>query len=139
MTDKEREIIENCEISDILDIKGKEDILDEIPVHEVLRHYDTDDILDGISVCDIALHYDLDDILDEYRSDSDIAEYLDNKGYDFSRHIDDEENETEIDNYSETDLLVALCRRLHPHRILMKEDIREIFNDYINDMINRSY
>lgn len=34
------------------------------------------------------MHYDLDDILDEYRSDSDIAEYLDNKGYDFSRHID---------------------------------------------------
>ena len=139
MTDKEWEIIENCEVSDILDIKGKEDILDEIPVHEVLRHYDTDDILDGISVYDIALHYDLDDILDEYRSDSDIAEYLDNKGYDFSRHIDDEENETEIDNYSETDLLVALCRRLHPHGILMKEDIREIANDYTNDMINRSY
>lgn len=139
MTDKEREIIENCEISDILDIKGKEDILDEIPVREVLRHYDTDDILDGISVYDIALHYDLDDILGEYRSDSDIAEYLDNKGYDFSRHIDDEENETETDNYSETDLLVTLCRRLHPHGVLMKEDIREIVNDYINDMINRSY
>ena len=139
MTDKEREIIENCEISDILDIKGKEDILDKIPVHEVLQHYDTDDILDGISVYDIALHYDLDDILDEYRSDSDIAEYLDNKGYDFSRHIDDEENETEIDNYSETDLLVTLCRRLHPHGILTKEDMREIVNDYINDMINRSY
>ena len=121
MTDKEREIIEKCEISDILDIKGKEDILD------------------GISVHDIALHYDLDDILDEYRSDSDIAEYLDNKGYDFSRHIDDEENETEIDNYSETDLLVTLCRRLHPHRILMKEDIREIVNNYINDMTNCSY
>ena len=137
MTDKEREIIENCEISDILDIKGKEDILDEIPVHEVLRHYDTDDILDGISVCDIALHYDLDDILDEYRSDSDIAEYLDNKGYDFSSYIDDEENET--DNYSETDLLVTLCRRLHPYGILTKEDMREIVNDYINDMINRSY
>lgn len=137
MTDKEREIIENCEISDILDIKGKEDILDEIPVHEVLRHYDTDDILDGISVCDIALHYDLDDILDEYRSDSDIAEYLDNKGYDFSRHIDDEENE--IDNYSETDLLITLCRRLHPHSILTKEDMREIVNDYINNMINCSY
>ena len=84
MTDKEREIIENCETSDILDIKGKENILDKIPVHEVLRHYDTDDILDGISVYDIALHYDLDDILDEYRSDSDIAEYLDNKGYDFT-------------------------------------------------------
>ena len=134
MTDKEREIIENCEISDILDIKGKEDILDEIPVHEVLQHYDTDDILDGISVCDIAMHYDLDDILDEYRSDSDIAEYLDNKGYDFSSYIDDEE-----DNYSETDLLVTLCRRLHPHRILMKEDIREIVNNYINDMINCSY
>ena len=134
MTDKEREIIENCEASDILNIKGKEDILDEIPVHEVLRHYDTDDILDGISVYDIARHYDLDDILDEYRSDSDIAEYLDNKGYDFSRHIDDEE-----DNYSETDLLVTLCRRLHPHGVLMKEDIREIVNDYINDMINRSY
>ena len=47
--------------------------------------------------------------------------------------------ETEIDNYSETDLLVALCRRLHPHGILMKEDIREIVNDYTNDMINRSY
>ena len=137
MTDKEREIIENCEISDILDIKGKEDILDEIPVHEVLRHYDTDDILDGISVCDIALHYDLDDILDEYRSDSDIAEYLDNKGYDFSRHIDDEENE--IDNYSETDLLITLCRRLHPHGILTKEDMREIVNDYINGMINCNY
>ena len=137
MTDKEREIIENCEISDILDIKGKEDILDEIPVHEVLRHYDTDDILDGISVCDIALHYDLDDILDEYRSDSDIAEYLDNKGYDFSSYIDDEENET--DNYSETDLLVTLCRRLHPYGILTKEDMREIVNDYINDMINCSY
>lgn len=121
MTDKEREIIEKCEISDILDIKGKEDILD------------------GISVHDIALHYDLDDILDEYRSDSDIAEYLDNKGYDFSRHIDDDENETEIDNYSETDLLVTLCRRLHPYGVLMKEDIREIVNDYINDMINRSY
>lgn len=120
MTDKEREIIESCEISDILDIKGKEDFLDEIPVHEMLRHYDTDDILDGISVYD-------------------IAEYLDNKGYDFSRHIDDDENETEIDNYSETDLLVTLCRRLHPHGILMKEDIREIVNDYINDMINRSY
>lgn len=134
MTDKEREIIEKCEISDILDIKGKEDILDEIPVNEVLRHYDTDDILDGISVCDIALHYDLDDILDEYRSDSDIAEYLDNKGYDFSRHIDDEE-----DNYSETDLLITLCRRLHPHRILMKEDIREIVNNYINNMTNCSY
>ena len=134
MTDKEREIIENCGISDILDIKGKEDILDEIPVHEVLRHYDTDDILDGISVYDIAMHYDLDDILDEYRSDSDIAEYLDNKGYDFSRHIDDEE-----DNYSETDLWVTLCRRLHPHGILTKEDMREIVNDYINDMINRSY
>lgn len=133
MTDKEREIIEKCEISDILDIKGKEDILDEIPVHEVLRHYDTDDILDGISVYDIALHYDLDDILDEYRSDSDIAEYLDNKGYDFSRHIDYEEDETE------TDLLVTLCRKLHPHGVLMKEDIREIVNDYINDMINRSY
>ena len=116
MTDKEREIIEKCEISDILDIKGKEDILD------------------GISVHDIALHYDLDDILDEYRSDSDIAEYLDNKGYDFSRHIDDEE-----DNYSETDLWVTLCRRLHPHGILTKEDMREIVNDYINDMINRSY
>lgn len=137
MTDKEREIIENCEISDILDIKGKEDILDEIPVHEVLLHYDTDDILDGISVYDIAMHYDLDDIMDEYRSDSDIAEYLVNKGYDFSRHIDDEENE--IDNYSETDLLVTLCRRLHPHSILTKEDMREIVNDYINDMINRSY
>ena len=137
MTDKEREIIENCEISDILDIKGKEDILDEIPVHEVLQHYDTDDILDGISVCDIAMHYDLDDILDEYRSDSDIAEYLDNKGYDFSSYIDDEENE--IDNYSETDLLVTLCRRLHPHRILMKEDIREIVNNYINNMTNCSY
>ena len=137
MTDKEREIIENCEISDILDIKGKEDILDEIPVHEVLQHYDTDDILDGISVCDIAMHYDLDDILDEYRSDSDIAEYLDNKGYDFSSYIDDEENE--IDNYSETDLLVTLCRRLHPYGILTKEDMREIVNDYINDMINRSY
>ena len=137
MTDKEREIIENCEISDILDIKGKEDILDEIPVHEVLRHYDTDDILDGISVCDIALHYDLDDILDEYRSDSDIAEYLDNKGYDFSSYIDDEENE--IDNYSETDLLVTLCRRLHPYGILTKEDMREIVNDYINDMINCCY
>lgn len=137
MTDKEREIIEKCEISDILDIKGKEDILDEIPVHEVLRHYDTDDILDGISVCDIALHYDLDDILDEYRSDSDIAEYLDNKGYDFSSYIDDEENET--DNYSETDLLVTLCRRLHPYGILTKEDMREIVNDYINDMINCSY
>lgn len=137
MTDKEREIIENCEISDILDIKGKEDILDEIPVHEVLRHYDTDDILDGISVCDIALHYDLDDILDEYRSDSDIAEYLDNKGYDFSSYIDDEENE--INNYSETDLLVTLCRRLHPHGILTKEDMREIVNDYINDMTNCSY
>ena len=137
MTDKEREIIENCEISDILDIKGKEDILDEIPVHEVLRHYDTDDILDGISVYDIALHYDLDDILDEYRSDSDIAEYLDNKGYDFSSYIDDEENET--DNYSETDLLVTLCRRLHPYGILTKEDMREIVNDYINDMINCSY
>ena len=126
MTDKEREIIENCEISDILDIKGKEDILDEIPVHEVLQHYDTDDILDGISVYDIAMHYDLDDILDEYRSDSD-----------FSRHIDDEENE--IDNYSETDLLVTLCRRLHPHGILTKEGMREIVNDYINDIINRSY
>lgn len=137
MTDKEREIIENCEISDILDIKGKEDILDEIPVHEVLRHYDTDDILDGISVCDIALHYDLDDILDEYRSDSDIAEYLDNKGYDFSSYIDDEENET--DNYSETDLLVTLCRRLHPHGILTKGDMREIVNDYINGMINCNY
>ena len=137
MTDKEREIIENCKISDILDIKGKEDILDEIPVHEVLRHYDTDDILDGISVYDIAMHYDLDDILDEYRSDSDIAEYLDNKGYDFSSYIDDEENE--IDNYSETDLLVTLCRRLHPHGILTKEDMREIVNDYINDMINCSY
>lgn len=137
MTDKEREIIENCEISDILDIKGKEDILDEIPVHEVLQHYDTDDILDGISVCDIAMHYDLDDILDEYRSDSDIAEYLDNKGYDFSSYIDDEENE--IDNYSETDLLVTLCRRLHPYGILTKEDMREIVNDYINDMINCSY
>ena len=37
MTDKEKEIIENCEISDILDIKGKENILDNIPVHEVLR------------------------------------------------------------------------------------------------------
>ena len=135
MTDKEREIIENCGISDILDIKGKEDILDEIPVHEVLRHYDTDDILDGISVCDIALHYDLDDILDEYRSDSDIAEYLDNKGYDFSSYIDDEE----IDNYSETDLLVTLCRRLHPHGILTKEGMREIVNGYINDMINYSY
>lgn len=122
MTDKEREIIENCEISDILDIKGKEDILDKIPVHEVLQHYDTDDILDGISVYDIAMHYDLDDILYEYRSDSDI---------------DDEENE--IDNYSETDLLVTLCRRLHPHGILTKEDMREIVNDYINDMINRSY
>ena len=119
MTDKEREIIENCETSDILDIKGKEDILD------------------GISVHDIALHYDLDDILDEYRSDSDIAEYLDNKGYDFSRHIDNEEYD--IDKYSETDLLVTLCRRLHPHGVLMKEDIREIVNDYINDMINRSY
>ena len=119
MTDKEREIIEKCEISDILDIKGKEDILD------------------GISVHDIALHYDLDDILDEYRSDSDIAEYLDNKGYDFSRHIDDEENE--IDNYSETDLLVTLCRRLHLHGILTKEGMREIINDYINNMINRSY
>ena len=83
------------------------------------------------------MHYDLDDILDEYRSDSDIAEYLDNKGYDFSRHIDDEENE--IDNYSETDLLVTLCRRLHPHGILTKEYMREIVNDYINDMINRSY
>ena len=118
MTDKEREIIENCKISDILDIKGKEDILDEITVHEVLRHYDTDDILDGISVCD-------------------IAEYLDNKGYDFSSYIDDEENE--IDNYSETDLLVTLCRRLHPHGILTKEDMREIVNDYINDMINCSY
>ena len=80
------------------------------------------------------MHYDLDDILDEYRSDSDIAEYLDNKGYDFSRYIDDEE-----DNYSETDLLVTLCRRLHPHGILTKEDMREIVNDYINDMINRSY
>ena len=137
MTDKEREIIEKCEISDILDIKGKEDILDEIPVHEVLQHYDTDDILDGISVCDIAMHYDLDDILDEYRSDSDIAEYLDNKGYDFSSYIDDEENE--IDNYSETDLLVTLCRRLHPYGILTKEDMREIVNDYINDMINCSY
>ena len=134
MTDKEREIIENCEISDILDIKGKEDILDEIPVYEVLRHYDTDDILDGISVYHIAMHYDLDDILDEYRSDSDIAEYLDNKGYDFSRHIDDEE-----DNYSETDLLVTLCRRLHPHGILTKEGMREIVNGYINDMINYSY
>ena len=119
MTDKEREIIEKCEISDILDIKGK------------------DDILDGISVCDIALHYDLDDILDEYRSDSDIAEYLDNKGYDFSSYIDDEENE--IDNYSETDLLVTLCRRLHPYGILTKEDMREIVNDYINDMINCCY
>ena len=119
MTDKEREIIEKCEISDILDIKGKEDILD------------------GISVYDIAMHYDLDDILDEYRSDFDIAEYLDNKGYDFSRHIDDEENE--IDNYSETDLLVTLCRRLHPHGILTKEGMREIVNDYINDMINCSY
>ena len=119
MTDKKREIIENCEISDILDIKGKKNLLDEIPVH------------------DIALHYDLDDILDEYRSDSDIAEYLDNKGYDFSRHIDNEEYD--IDKYSETDLLVTLCRRLHPHGVLMKEDIREIVNDYINDMINRSY
>lgn len=137
MTDKEREIIENCEISDILDIKGKEDFLDGIPVHEVLRHYDTDDILDGISVCDIALHYDLDDILDEYRSDSDIAEYLDNKGYDFSSYIDDEENET--DNYSETDLLITLCRRLHPHGILTKEDMREIVNYYINGMINCNY
>lgn len=121
MTDKEREIIENCEISDILDIKGKENLLDEIPVH------------------DIALHYDLDDILDEYRSDSDIAEYLDNKGYDFSRHIDYEEDETEIDNNFETDLLVTLCRKLHPHGVLMKEDIREIVKDYINNMINRSY
>ena len=119
MTDKEREIIENCETSDILDIKGKENLLDEITVH------------------DIALHYDLDDILDEYRSDSYIAEYLDNKGYDFSRHIDNEEYD--IDNYSETDLLVTLCRRLHPHGILTKEYMREIVNDYINDMINRSY
>lgn len=137
MTDKEKEIIENCEISDILDIKGKENILDNIPVHEVLRYYDTDDILDGISVYDIALHYDLDDILDEYRSDSDIAEYLDNKGYDFSTRVNVEENE--IDSYSEMNLLVAFCRRLHPHGILMKEDIREIVNDYINDIINRSY
>lgn len=119
MTDKEREIIENCEISDILDIKGKENLLAEIPVY------------------DIAWHYDLDDILDEYCSDSDIAEYLDNKGYDFSRHIVN--GEDDIDKYSETDLLVTLCRRLHPHGVLMKEDIREIVNDYINDMINRSY
>lgn len=137
MTDKERKIIENCEISDILDIKGKEDILNEMRVHEVLQHYDTDDILDNISISDITLHYDLYDILDEYRSDSDIAEYLYNKGYDFSSYIDDEENET--DNYSETDLLVTLCRRLHPYGILTKEDMREIVNDYINDMINRSY
>lgn len=70
---------------------------------------------------------------------TDIAEYLDNKGYDFSRHIDYEEEEDEIDNNSETDLLVTLCRRLHPHGVLMKEDIREIVNDYINDMINCSY
>lgn len=130
MTDKEKEIIENCEASDILNIKGKEDILEEISVHDIVQYYDADDILDEISVSDIALHYDLDDILDEYPSDSDIAEYLDNKGYGFSKHID---------NCSETDLLVTLCRRLHPYGVLMKEDIREIVNDYINDMINRSY
>ena len=72
-----------------------------------------------------------------YGTGKNIAEYLDNKGYNFSRHIDNEEYD--IDKYSETDLLVTLCRRLHPHGVLMKEDIREIVNDYINDMINRSY
>ena len=119
MTDKEREIIENCRISDILDIKGEEDFLDEIPVHQIVQHYD------------------LEDILDEYSFDYDIAEYLDNKGYDFSRYVEVEENE--IDDYSETDLLIEFCRRLHPEGILMKEDIREIINNYIDGMINKIY
>ena len=47
MTDKEREIIEKCEISDILDIKGKEDIInnpktiDDIELYFILFIYDS--------------------------------------------------------------------------------------------------
>ncbi len=119
MTDKEREIIENCEISDILNIKDIDDILSEIPV------------------TNIALHYDLGDILDEYRSDYDIAEYLNNKSYDFSNNIQVEENT--IDDYDDTRLLVEFCRRHKPYGILSTDDLKSIINEYIDNLSKRCY
>lgn len=124
LTDKEKEIIDNCKVQDII------------------NYLDVDDVLDNISLSDISEHYDLDDILDEYSYPSDIADYLDNKGFDFSDYVDGDENEDDnddIDNYSEERLLVEFCHRLHPNRILTKEDIREITNDYIDYMINKCY
>ncbi len=121
LTDKEKEIIDKCKIEDIVEYIGTDMILSEITPSEVVEYYD------------------LDDILDEYSFESDIADYLADKGFDFSRYIETDEEIQELDDDSEDELLIKFCRRLHPRRVLMKEDIREIVNDYINDMINKCY
>lgn len=117
--------------------KEQENIIDECKVSDIIDYIGTDEVLENLTTLDISLHYDLDEILDEYSSNSEIANYLENKGYDFSPHIEVEEYE--IDKMKDETLLVEFCRRFHPHGCLMKEDIREIINNYIDDMINNCY
>lgn len=123
LTDKEKEIIGKCKI-----------------IEDIVEYIGTDEILSKITPSEVVEYYDLDDILDECSFETDIADYLADKGFDFSRYIEsDEEDVQELDDYSEDELLIKFCRRLYPRRVLMKEDIREIANDYINDMVNKCY
>lgn len=115
MTDKEKNILDSLDLD----------------IEDIIYHYGIDNILDEINTFDIALHYDLDDILDEYRSNNDIAEYLDSQGFDFTPYIEEEDK---IDTTSEDGLLVEFCRRLHPYGVLTKNDIKEIINDYLDTM-----
>lgn len=119
LTEKQEKILDECKVSDIIDYIGE------------------DEILNNFTTLDISLHYDLDEILDEYQSNSEIADYLEDKGYDFSSHIEVEEND--IEEMNDENLLVEFCRRYYPYGCLMKEDIREIINNYIDDMTNKCY
>ena len=117
----------------------QKEILDDCTISDVIEYYGNDKILNEFTTLDIALYYDLDSILDEYSSDNEIASYLDAKGFDFSDYAVETE-EYEVDSMDDETLLIEFCRRFHPHGILMKQDIKEIINNYIDDnLTNKCY
>lgn len=99
------------------------------------------DFIEKFGISAIVKEIGLSNILDEFTSDEvmweldddDMADYLADHRYDFSKFVE-KEDDYSIDDYSDKELLYELCKRHSCRNYFTKEDVKEKINEILDDI-----
>lgn len=104
------------------------EFIEENGVSAIVNEMELSDILDEFTTEDILWEFD----------DDEIARYLDKHHYDFSKYVDDDEDDDRhsLDEYSEIELFKEFARRYKCSSFITKDDLKERICEFIDDIPN---